>query len=135
LCLHPEGLATRTTNFDEWARYLLHQLARLRAHRGDEQVEALAREVASYPNLPEDGLAVPALTLAHGGEPPLLVSFGLRTLDDDELSLFTTLTTFGTPNDITLDELAVELFFPADDRTDLLLRGMADPELRSGSTR
>jgi hypothetical protein len=40
-----------------------------------------------------------------------------------ELSLFTTLTTFGTPRDITLDELAVELFFPADDATDAILRG------------
>jgi hypothetical protein len=132
LCLHPEGLATRTTNFDEWAAYLLHQLARLRAHRGDEQVEALAREVASYPNLPEAGAAVP---VAHGGELPLLVSFGLRTSDDDELSLFTTLTTFGTPHDITLDELAVELFFPADDRTDLLLRSRGVPTSNSGSTR
>ncbi len=39
-----------------------------------------------------------------------------------ELSLFTTLTTFGTPRDITLDELAVELFFPADDATEAILR-------------
>jgi hypothetical protein len=43
--------------------------------------------------------------------------------DNVELSLFTTLTTFGTPRDVTLDELAVELFFPADDATAALLRG------------
>ena len=42
---------------------------------------------------------------------------------DEELSLFTTLTTFGTPRDVTLDELAVELFFPADDHTEAVLRG------------
>ena len=41
---------------------------------------------------------------------------------DRELSLFTTLTTFGTPRDVTLDELAVELFFPADDATEAILR-------------
>ena len=42
-----------------------------------------------------------------------------------ELSLFTTLTTFGTPQDITLAELAVELFYPADDASDAMLRGAA----------
>jgi hypothetical protein len=47
-------------------------------------------------------------------------------LDGVELSLFTTLTTFGTPQDITLAELAVELFFPADDASDTLLRGGAE---------
>jgi hypothetical protein len=40
----------------------------------------------------------------------------------DELSLFTTLTMFGTPQDVTLSELAVELFFPADETTDAWLR-------------
>jgi transcriptional regulator with XRE-family HTH domain len=132
LCLHPDGLAARTTNFDEWAGYLIHQLARIRVHRGDEQVEALAREVATYPNLPEAGSAAP---MAHVGELPLLVSFRLRTSAGEELSLFTTLTTFGTPRDITLDELAVELFFPADDRTDMLLRSSADATSQPGSTR
>jgi hypothetical protein len=39
--------------------------------------------------------------------------------------MFTTLTTFGTPRDVTLDELAVELFFPADDASEQLLRGVA----------
>ena len=42
--------------------------------------------------------------------------------DGGELSFFTTLTTFGTPLDVTLDELAVELFFPADDTTEAALR-------------
>ena len=48
--------------------------------------------------------------------PPLLVPIRLAA-GDSELSLFTTLTTFGTPQDITLEELSVELFFPADDAT------------------
>jgi hypothetical protein len=57
-------------------------------------------------------------------DPPLLVPFRLA-LGDIELSLFTTLTTFGTPRDVTLDELAVELFFPADDASDAILRAGA----------
>ena len=46
---------------------------------------------------------------------------------DATLSFFTTLTTFGTPLDVTLDELAVELFFPSDEFTDRALRGPSDP--------
>ena len=57
-------------------------------------------------------------------EPQLLIPCRL-VVDGAELSLFTTLTTFGTPRDITLDELAVELFFPADDATEALLRAAA----------
>ena len=49
-------------------------------------------------------------------EPPLLVPLEV-TLGGRDLSLFTTLTTFGTPRDVTLDELAIELFFPADQAT------------------
>ena len=45
--------------------------------------------------------------------------------DGERIAMFTTLTTFGTPRDITVDELAVELFFPADDRSDDLLRAAA----------
>jgi transcriptional regulator with XRE-family HTH domain len=121
LCLHPEGLAAHTANFTDWARYLLNQLERIRRLRGDAELEALAAEIATYPHLPEPG---PASATPQGDEPPLLVPFRLRT-PGAELSLFTTLTTFGTPQDITLDELAVELFFPADDETDRLLRGGA----------
>ena len=118
LCLHPHGLAPRTANFDDWARYLLNQLARTRAHHDDAELEALAAEIAFYPNLPGPG---PTPSIALGDEPPLLVPFRVRVAGDD-LSLFTTLTTFGTPQDITLDELAVELFFPADDATERILQ-------------
>ena len=55
-------------------------------------------------------------------DPPLLVPFRLA-VGDGELSLFTTLTMFGTPRDVTLEELCVELFFPADDATEKALRG------------
>ena len=49
--------------------------------------------------------------------------FRFRTTGGDVLSLFTTLTSFGTPRDITVEELALELFFPADEATERLLRG------------
>lgn len=54
-------------------------------------------------------------------EPPLLVPLTLRA-GEIELSFFTTLTTFGTPRDVTLDELCLELFFPADDLTESALK-------------
>ncbi len=116
ICLHPEGLAARTLNMPEWGGYLLWQLRRNLAISGDEQLAALLAEVEDYPNVRR---------LANGDQPdeaPLLVPLRLQA-GDGELSLFTTLTTFGTPRDVTLDELAVELFFPEDDATDHALRG------------
>ena len=111
--LHPEGLAARTANFEDWAGYLLRQLRRTIQLTGDAQVEEIDREVRAYPNVAAVSGRADA---ARWDDPPLLVPF---TFDYDgvELSLFTTLTTFGTPRDITLEELSVELFFPADDAT------------------
>lgn len=119
LCLHPDGLARRTNNFTDWAAYLLGQLRRSITLTGDPKLEGLLDEVLSYPNVVQ---VAPLQGVTDGDEPPLLVPFRMAS-PAGELSLFTTLTTFGTPLDVTLDELAIELFFPADDRTDQLLRG------------
>jgi transcriptional regulator with XRE-family HTH domain len=119
VCLHPDGLARHTLNFPEWAGYLLHQLARSAMLTGDRELEELYGEVRAYPNVA--ALDTPPVTDSWE-EPPLLVPFRMAA-GDEELSLFTTLTTFGTPRDVTLDELAVELFFPADDHTEAVLRG------------
>lgn len=119
VCLHPEGLAAVTRNFGEWAAYLLHQLRRLVALTSDPALEHLEQEVREYPNvaaLDEDSF------WAGWDDPAILVPVRLD-MGDAELSMFTTLTTFGTPRDITLAEVAVELFFPADDATDQILRG------------
>jgi transcriptional regulator with XRE-family HTH domain len=121
VCLHPDGLAARTINFPEWAAYLLGQLRRTIVLTGDAHLEALEREVHSYPNVARLASTAPPPVW---DDPPLLVPIQLDA-GDDELALFTTLTTFGTPRDVTLDELAVELFFPADDRTAAILRGGA----------
>lgn len=117
MCLHPDGLAARTRNFPEWAGYLLAQLARTMVLTGDTELAALYDEVRAYPNV---AALDPGPLRATWEEPPLLVPLRLEA-GGHELSLFTTLTTFGTPRDVTLDELAVELFFPADDATEARL--------------
>jgi transcriptional regulator with XRE-family HTH domain len=122
VCLHPDGLAARTLNLPEWATYLLQQLRRTIVLTGDPHLEALEQEVHAYPNIAHLAAAAPQ---AVWDDPPLLVPVRLAA-GDIELSLFTTLTTFGTPRDVTLDELAVELFFPADERTDAALRGASE---------
>jgi hypothetical protein len=120
-CLHPDGLARNTLNFPEWSLHLLEQLRRAAAVTADDGLQRLAEEVARYPN-------VVALHSKHrtvaSEEPTLLVPLRLA-IGGAELSLFTTLTTFGTAQDITLSELAVELFFPADAASDALLRASA----------
>jgi transcriptional regulator with XRE-family HTH domain len=114
LCLHPEGLAARTVNFTDWARYLLRQLRRTIVLTGDDDLMALEAEVLGYPNV----AALPRERQnGRGEEPALLVPFELAVGEATTWSFFTTLTTFGTPLDVTLDELSVELFFPADPDT------------------
>jgi MmyB-like transcription regulator ligand binding domain len=119
LCLHPDGLARRTTNFIDWASYLLQQLRRSITLTDDPVLKLLLGEVSSYPNVVQ---IAPLTTMSETEDPPLLVPFRLST-SQGELSLFTTLTTFGTPLDVTIDELAIELFFPANDHSDQILRG------------
>lgn len=123
-CLHPDGLAARTRNFAEWSAYLLEQLSRSAALTGDPALSRLLDEVMAYPTVA--GGAVQSRPAAD--EPTLLVPLRLDAGGGRELSLFTTLTTFGTPRDITLAELSVELFFPADDASDALLRQASPPD-------
>lgn len=117
--LHPDGFAAVTTNFDEWGAYLVTQLHRLAVLTADPALEVLEGEVRTYPG-------VVGLRRAPGwadwAEPPLFVRCELA-IGGADLALFTTLTSFGTPRDVTLDELAIELFYPADDATEALLRG------------
>jgi hypothetical protein len=76
-------------------------------------------EVESYPTV---AALLDGFEATEWDDPPLLIPMRV-TVGDNELSLFTTITTFGTPRDVTLDELALELFFPADDDTERMLRG------------
>ncbi len=119
--LHPDGLAAHTVNFAEWASCLLDTLRRAVASTGDAALVALEQEVLGYPNLQSISRGV------DGGvaqRPALLVPCVLD-LPVGRVSLFTTITTFGTPRDITLEELCVELFYPSDDASAALLRRAA----------
>ncbi|MBO0747870.1 MAG: helix-turn-helix domain-containing protein [Acidimicrobiaceae bacterium] len=116
--LHPDGMARYTLNFPEWGAYLLGQLQRLRLSSADPEVAALAEEVSAYPN-------VAALEDRGSAADPaswLMVPWQLR-LGEETVSLFTTLTTFGTPQDVTLAELAIELYYPADEDSARILGG------------
>ena len=123
VCLHPDGLAARTPNFAEWAAYLVGQLDRSLALTGDPGAAGAratrSRRTRTSPRR-SAGRGRSAATSRR-----CWCRSGCRPARR-ELSLFTTLTTFGTPRDVTLDELAVELFFPADEPTERTLRG-ADP--------
>lgn len=121
VCLHPDGLSGRTVNFAEWAGYLLSQLRRSIALTADPGLRAIADEVSAYPNV---AALVEGARDDETHEPALLVPLRLRS-GGVEVSLFTTLTSFGTPRDVTLDELAVEPFFPADPATEAVLRASA----------
>ena len=114
--LHPEGLARLTVNLDEWTRDLVASLRRAARRTGDLQLEALLAEVLAYPNVQASLARDPGTDDA----PPLLLPWVL-SLPAGRVSVFTTLTTFGTPRDITLDELCVELFYPADAATAAML--------------
>lgn len=120
--LHPEGLALLTENFAAWATYLLQTLRRTVASSGDAALVALEQEVLAYPNVAALASNAVADALSDAAaDAALLVPCVLR-LPQGRLSMFTTLATFGTPRDITLDELSIELFYPADETAEALLR-------------
>ncbi|WP_020119185.1 helix-turn-helix domain-containing protein [Streptomyces canus] len=113
LTLHPEGLAPRIRNLREWRGHLLEQMRRQVALRRSESLRALYEEVAAYP-MPvsgtEDSLeeaeSVPYFAL------PMRIEHEGRTL-----SFISSTSTFNTPMDVTVSELAIETFLPADPAT------------------
>jgi transcriptional regulator with XRE-family HTH domain len=118
ISLHPDGFAPRTVNFAEWSGYLLRQLELAVSRTRDPELVTLAAEVETWPGIP------PRDTWRHplpADEPDVVVPWRLRH-GDGELSMFTTMSTFGTPVDVTLSELTLELFFAADDATEAALR-------------
>jgi hypothetical protein len=116
--LHPEGLARLTVNFAEWAHHLLATLRRGVERSGDERLAALLEEVSAYPNV--RALSADEQRRVAEARAPVVVPCVLDT-HAGRMRLFTTLTTFGSPRDITLDELCIELFYPADEATRTLL--------------
>ena len=120
LSLHPEGLAPRIANLAQWRAHLLERLLQQVAATGDAVLQALHDELAGYP-VANGGVAV----AAGGGESSnVVVPFQLRT-PGGMLSFISTTTIFGTPVDVTLQELAVESLFPADAQTAQALTRLA----------
>jgi len=120
LCLHPDGLAPRIRTLGSWRAHLLARLRHQVAATGDAELEALLAELRAYPAPPAD----PAP--AHAAP---VVPVRLSGADGHELAFLSTTTLFGTPGDVTVDELAIEAFLPADDATAAAL-GAPRPALR-----
>ncbi len=119
LSLHPKGAAPSIVNLVEWRDHILERLHRLNLAVGDDRLIALERELRGYPAPPRSRPPHP------GGYSPIAVPIRLR-IGDAELSFITTVTVFGTPLDVTLSELAIESFFPADAETATFLKGAAE---------
>jgi transcriptional regulator with XRE-family HTH domain len=115
LSLHPQGLAPRIRNLAAWRAHLLERLQHQVAASGDAVLAALAEELRRYPAPgdagppPDQHVVVPLIFDGPHGP----------------LSFISTTTVFGTPVDVTLAELALETFFPADDATSAWLREQA----------
>jgi hypothetical protein len=117
LSLHPDGLAPRILNLAEWRAHLLERLHHQVALTADPVLATLAEELRSYP--------APQRTEAPNGSSAHAVAVPLRVQSAaGPLSFISTITVFGTPIDITLAELALETFFPADEATAQALRGL-----------
>ena len=117
LSLRPDGLAPHVRNLSEWAGHLLHRLERLADLTGDPRLVALREELAEFaPPPPQGG---PAARAAH-------VMLPLH-LDhpEGELRFYSTITHFGAAWDVTLDELSLESFVPADAESRAVLERLA----------
>jgi transcriptional regulator with XRE-family HTH domain len=115
ISLHPEGMAPRIANLGEWRAHLLGRLRRQVALTADPDLDRLLNELRAYPcNQPEPEVDVP-------GPGDIVVPLRIRH-DGRELVFFSTVATFGTPLDVTVAELAIESFFPADPETAAILR-------------
>ncbi|WP_433192049.1 helix-turn-helix domain-containing protein [Nocardia sp. CA-107356] len=108
LSLHPDGMARRIVNLAEWRGHIFERLSRQIEVTGGPELIELREELRRYPGgevdltLPEPDQAVVPLRLRH---------------DDHELSFISVTTVFGTPMNVTVAELAIESFFPADEET------------------
>ena len=118
LGLHPDGLAPRIRNLGEWRAHLLDRLSRQAVVSGDPALFALHEELAALPGA-HPGLTA-SLEVSEIAVPLLL------TVDGSELAFISTATSFGTAIEVTVSELAIESFFPADEATARFLRARSD---------
>jgi transcriptional regulator with XRE-family HTH domain len=116
--LHPDGMASRILNLGEWRAHLFGRLRRELALTADPALAELYQELRAYPSdQPEPEIEVP-------GPGDVVVPLRFRH-GDRELSLLSIMASFGTPLDVTVSELSIESFFPADQETAAALRELA----------
>jgi transcriptional regulator with XRE-family HTH domain len=120
LSLHPAGLAPRIANLSEWRAHLLDRLRHQITFAGDPFLADLVQELEGFP-APAPAVSRAPLGSDHAG---VVVPLELVT-EAGLLSFISTTTVFGTPLDVTLSELALESFFPANDQTAEALRRLA----------
>ena len=120
ISLHPEGLAPRIVNLAEWRAHLLLRLRRQIDLTGDPELIELQRELNGYPAT-NDFAEVPNEVAMHD---TVAIPFRFASVEG-ALSFYSTTTVFGTPVDVTLSELALEFFYPADRETADKVRSLA----------
>ncbi|NMO04097.1 helix-turn-helix transcriptional regulator [Gordonia sp. TBRC 11910] len=106
LALHPAGMARRIVNLGQWRAHLLDRLQHQIAVTGDPKLVRLAEELAGYPGADH--------ARAHTSE--LIVPLQIDTAAG-RLNFLSTTTVFGAPLDVTVADLAIEAFYPADEAT------------------
>jgi transcriptional regulator with XRE-family HTH domain len=110
LSLDPRGMAPRIANLPEWRAHLLARLRRQIAATDDDELRTLYGELVALPfDGPEHRVELP-------GAGNVLVPLQFR-IEDTVLSFISITAVFGTPLDVTISELAMESFYPADERT------------------
>jgi transcriptional regulator with XRE-family HTH domain len=126
LSLHPDGVAPRIANLAEWRAHILARLRQQIDISADAVLVALYEELSGYPAPSVDPRRPPPRHEAEFGN--VVVPLQLAS-EEGTLSFFSTTTVFGTPIDVTLAELAIEAFFPADAATADILRRLT-PDAR-----
>jgi transcriptional regulator with XRE-family HTH domain len=120
LSLHPEGLAPKIINYHEWRAHLVARLKRQVDLSGDAKLAELLREIFAYPKPSRS-----VVPIREGDADEVVVPLQFET-HAGRVSLFSTMTIFGSPVDVTLSELAIESFFPADSDSAALLRKISE---------
>ncbi|ATL31900.1 helix-turn-helix domain-containing protein [Streptomyces formicae] len=119
LTLHPEGLAPRIRNLREWRGHLLHQMERQIALQRSDALRAVYDEVAAYP------VADPGVDAFDADTDVPYFALPLRVEHEGQvLSFISSISTFNTPMDVTVAELAIETLLPADPATSKYLQSM-----------
>jgi hypothetical protein len=124
LILHPAGMGPRIVNFAQWRAHSLSVLRQQIETGADPVVQRLHAEIAAYP-VPPNSEPLGGFEARQHLATPLRIATRLGTV-----SFLNTVTVFGTPNDVTLAELALEMLFPADTKTIEIARSMVREQVQ-----